>query len=85
LWKSADKAPLAADAMGITSESLKEHELIDEIIAEPQGGAHRDIPAATANVKASLLATLDQLEAIPMDELLEKRYERLMSYGAFAD
>ncbi len=85
LWKSADKAPLAAEAMDITSESLKGHGLIDEIIPEPKGGAHRDIAAATANVKASLLSALAELDAMPMDDLLERRYQRLMSYGVFSD
>ncbi len=85
LWKSADKASLAAEAMDITSESLKGHGLIDEIIPEPQGGAHRDISAATQRVKESLVAALAKLDTMPMGDLLERRYQRLMSYGVFAE
>jgi len=85
LWKSADKASSAAEAMDITSESLKGHGLIDEIIPEPKGGAHRDVAAATANVKASLLSALEKMDAMPIGDLLERRYQRLMSYGVFSD
>ena len=83
LWKSAEKAALAAEAMGITSGRLKELGLIDTIVSEPLGGAHRDMDTTAANLKNALTATLDQLESIPMDELLEQRYQRLMSYGEF--
>jgi len=83
LWKSAEKAPLAAEAMGITSSSLKELGLIDTIIPEPIGGAHRDMDTMAHNVKSALSETLEQLERIPMDKLLEERYQRLMSYGDF--
>ncbi|MCW8907343.1 MAG: acetyl-CoA carboxylase carboxyltransferase subunit alpha [Sedimenticola sp.] len=83
LWKSADKAPLAAEAMAITSDRLKELELIDEIIPEPTGGAHRDPQTTADNVKRAILAALQQLDAMSMDQLLEQRYQRLMSYGAF--
>jgi acetyl-CoA carboxylase carboxyl transferase subunit alpha len=83
LWKSAEKAPLAAEAMGITSSSLKELGLIDTIIPEPSGGAHRDMDAMAHNVKSVLSETLEQLERIPLDKLLEERYQRLMSYGDF--
>ncbi len=84
LWKSADKAPLAAEAMGITSSRLKELGLIDGIIAEPLGGAHRDIDTTVNNVKHSLLETLDNLTNIPIDKLMEQRYTRLMQYGNFS-
>ncbi len=83
LWKSADKAPLAAEAMGITSDRLKELDLIDIIIPEPPGGAHRDPVAAAANLKSALLDSLQELDAKPMEQLLEERYRRLMGYGAF--
>lgn len=83
LWKSADKAPLAAEAMAITSDRLKELELIDEIISEPTGGAHRDPQSTADNVKQSILAALQQLDSLSIDQLLEQRYQRLMSYGAF--
>ena len=83
LWKSAEKAPLAAEAMGITSSSLKELGLIDTIIPEPIGGAHRDMDTMAHNVKSALSETLEQLERIPLEKLLEERYQRLMSYGDF--
>ncbi|MCW8944018.1 MAG: acetyl-CoA carboxylase carboxyl transferase subunit alpha [Sedimenticola sp.] len=83
LWKSADKAPLAAEAMAITSDRLKEFGLIDEIVPEPPGGAHRHPEVAAKSLKESLLASLEQLDQKPIDELLEERYKRLMSYGAF--
>lgn len=85
LWKSADKAPLAAEAMGITSSRLKELGLIDTIVPEPLGGAHRDAVTVARNLKHELLQTLEHLQATPTDKLLEERYQRLMSYGAFAD
>ena len=84
LWKSADKAPLAAEAMGITSRRLKELGLIDGIIDEPLGGSHRDIDTTVSNVKHTLLETLDNLSSIPVDKLMEQRYKRLMQYGSFA-
>jgi len=84
LWKSAVKASLAADAMGITSHRLKELGLIDGIIDEPLGGSHRDIDTTVHNVKHTLLETLDNLSSIPIDKLLEQRYQRLMQYGSFA-
>ncbi|AKH19316.1 acetyl-CoA carboxylase carboxyl transferase subunit alpha [Sedimenticola thiotaurini] len=83
LWKSADKAPLAAEAMAITSDRLKELGLIDAIIPEPPGGAHRDPQAAASNIKAVLLESLQELDEKPMEQLLEERYQRLMGYGAF--
>ncbi|WP_221076698.1 acetyl-CoA carboxylase carboxyl transferase subunit alpha [Agarivorans aestuarii] len=81
LWKSADKAPVAADAMGITSERLKELDLINDIVPEPLGGAHRDVAAMALNLKAKLLSDLESLSALDTDTLLEQRYQRLMSYG----
>jgi len=85
LWKSADKAPDAAEAMGITSERLKELGLIDCIIPEPLGGAHRDMDAIAESLKSSLLETLEQLQAIPEERLLELRYERLCAIGNVND
>ncbi len=81
LWKSADRASDAAKAMGITSDRLHELGLVDQIISEPLGGAHRDVPLMAANLKKHLIEALDKLEALPADERLERRYERLMSYG----
>ena len=84
LWKDADKAPLAAEAMAITSEDLREHGLIDDIVPEPLGGAHRDPDAVGRNLKSALLSALDAVADIAVDRLLEQRYERLMSYGVVA-
>ncbi len=84
LWKSAEKASLAAEAMGITSGRLKELGLIDTIVPEPLGGAHRDIPTVARNLKHELLNTLEHLQATPIDKLLDERYQRLMGYGEFA-
>lgn len=81
LWKSAEKAPLAADAMGITADRLKELKLIDEVIAEPLGGAHRSIEQMASTLKNALVRDLDKLQKLTTAELLEKRYQRLMSYG----
>ncbi|BCX88368.1 acetyl-CoA carboxylase carboxyl transferase subunit alpha [Methylomarinovum tepidoasis] len=83
LWKSADKAELAAEAMGITSERLEALGLIDETIPEPLGGAHRDKKQAAANIKAALLKHLEQLERMPLPHLLDERYRRLMRYGVY--
>ena len=84
LWKSADKASLAAEAMGITSSRLKELGLIDSIIAEPLGGAHRDMDTTARNLKHALIEALDELESVPADKLLDDRYQRLTSYGEFS-
>jgi len=81
LWKDAEKAPLAAEAMAITSRHLKDLKLVDEIVPEPLGGGHRDPDAVARNLKKVLLATLDTVCEQPIDRLLEQRYERLMSYG----
>jgi acetyl-CoA carboxylase carboxyl transferase subunit alpha len=85
LWKSASKASEAAEAMGITAARLRELGLIDEIVAEPLGGAHRDADAMAASLKQALLATLDTLEKLPADQLLQTRYTRLMQYGKFEE
>ncbi|WP_410013729.1 acetyl-CoA carboxylase carboxyl transferase subunit alpha [Sodalis sp. C49] len=81
LWKSADKAPIAAEAMGIVAPRLKELELIDSIVPEPLGGAHRDVLAIAASLKAQLLSDLDELDRMSEEELLNRRYQRLMNYG----
>jgi len=81
IWKTIDKAPLAAEAMGVTSSKLKELGIVDETIPEPPGGAHRDLDAMVAILKNKLSAQVDQLAGIPIDELLAKRFDRLMSYG----
>lgn len=85
LWKSAEKAEEAAEALGITSERLLELGLIDRIIEEPLGGAHRDVDTMAGNLKTALLEELKKLTGIPPDELVENRYQRLMAYGQFTD
>jgi acetyl-CoA carboxylase carboxyl transferase subunit alpha len=81
LWKSADKAPLAADAMNITAKDLKRLKLIDSVIEEPLGGAHRDYQKMAENLKKQLLKDLNELKNASPESLLEKRYERIMKYG----
>ena len=85
LWKSADKAAEAAEALGITSERLKELGLIDQVIAEPLGGAHRNPEANAAALRHALLENLERLETAAIDELLQTRYRRLMQYGVYKD
>ena len=85
LWKSADKAALAAEALGITAESLKRLGLIDEIVAEPLGGAHRDYEAAAGSLKEALRRTISDLVALPTDDLLTRRQLRLRQYGQFEE
>ena len=83
LWKSADKAQDAAQAMGITANRLKELELIDNIIPEPMGGAHRSQGEMSQTLKSTLVSQLAELQQLSIDELLERRYEKLMSFGTF--
>ena len=81
LWKSTTRAAQAAEAMGVTSGRLKDLGMIDQIIEEPLGGAHRDIVAASEKIKTALLEQIDQLSKMSTDDLLNRRYARLMSYG----
>jgi acetyl-CoA carboxylase carboxyl transferase subunit alpha len=83
LWKSADKAPQAAEAMAITSDRLKELGLIDQVVPEPLGAAHRDPDTLARNLKTALLGCLEEVDQMDMDDLLEARYQRLMGYGKF--
>ena len=85
LWKSADKAALAAEALGITAESLKRLRLIDEIVAEPLGGAHRDYDVAAHGLKEALRRAITDLVALPIDDLLTRRQLRLRQYGQFEE
>ncbi len=85
LWKSADKAPQAAEAMAITSARLKELGLIDQVVPEPLGGAHRDPDEMAQNLKQALLENLDRLDQLTIDDLLAHRYQRLLSYGVFTE
>ncbi|MCO6549239.1 MAG: acetyl-CoA carboxylase carboxyl transferase subunit alpha [Gilliamella sp.] len=81
LWKSADKAPVAAEAMNMTADKLLKLNLIDSIIPEPLGGAHRDYAVVSASLKTQLLSDLNELESMDLSVLLERRYQRLMNYG----
>jgi len=85
LWKSAEKASDAAEALGITSERLSELELIDRVIEEPLGGAHRNVDAMAQSLKAALVEELARLRGTTLDELVEARYGRLMAYGQFVE
>lgn len=82
LWKSAERASDAAKAMGITSERLYELGLVDRIVSEPLGGAHRDPALMAASLKQQIKEVLDTLKPLETDDLLERRYERVISYGA---
>jgi len=81
LWKSAEYAADAANAMGITAQRLQELGLVDNIVQEPLGGAHRDMDMMAASLKASLVTQLHDLQQMDTDALVERRYQRLMAYG----
>ncbi|MGR9045546.1 MAG: acetyl-CoA carboxylase carboxyl transferase subunit alpha [Gammaproteobacteria bacterium] len=85
LWKSADKSQLAAEAMGITSDRVREQGFLDEVVREPLGAAHRNFQATAMNLRETLLRHLEELKREPLDQLLEKRYQRMMSFGAFVE
>jgi acetyl-CoA carboxylase carboxyl transferase subunit alpha len=85
LWRSAEKASEAAEAMGITAQSLQRLGLVDEIVLEPLGGAHRDPASSAKALKASLVAALGQVSSMPIERLVERRHERLMRYGEFEE
>ena len=82
VWRDSEMAAQAAEAMKLSATNIFELKLIDEIIKEPLGGAHRNHDQASLQIKNSIVNNLDQLNQIPLNELLEKRYERLMGYGA---
>lgn len=81
LWKTAEKAPEAAEAMGVTADRLKGLNIVDQVIDEPLGGAHRDYVAAAKSIRNILVDQLEDLKKLSIDELLEQRYTRLMNYG----
>ncbi len=83
LWKSAEKASDAAEAMKMTTKDLSAQGLVDEVIQEPLGGAHRDYDSAAESIERHITLALDKLEASPKEEMLENRYQRLMSLGRF--
>ncbi len=84
LWKSADKAAEAANAMQVTAGQIHKLGLIDEVITEPLGGAHRDIDQMAESLKTVLCTNLARLKKLPMDELVEKRYQRILHYGIYS-
>ncbi|MBT2143174.1 MULTISPECIES: acetyl-CoA carboxylase carboxyltransferase subunit alpha [unclassified Rhodanobacter] len=85
LWKSPDKVKDAAEALGMTAPRLLELGLIDKVVREPLGGAHRNPRSMAIRLKAVLLKQLDELEAMPLADLLEQRYKRLRGYGAYQE
>jgi acetyl-CoA carboxylase carboxyl transferase subunit alpha len=85
LWKSAERAKDAAEALGLTAPRLLELGLIDKVVREPLGGAHRNPQSMAVRLKAVLLNQLDELQAMPIGDLLERRYQRLRNYGAYQE
>jgi acetyl-CoA carboxylase carboxyl transferase subunit alpha len=85
LWKSAEKAQLAAEAMAITSDKLHDLGLVDAVVPEPLGGAHRDIDTMAESLKRTLLESFSQLEPLSIDQLLAARYERIRGFGRFKE
>jgi acetyl-CoA carboxylase carboxyl transferase subunit alpha len=83
LWKSASKAEEAAQALGLTAQRLLEHKLVDKIIPEPLGGAHRNPAAMAETLKVAIWDELQHLESLSLETLLDRRYQRLRAYGAF--
>lgn len=81
LWKTADRAADAAEAMGVTADRLKSLNIVDKVIQEPLGGAHRNPAKVSASIRADLIEQLDMLGKLDNDALLKRRYDRLMSYG----
>ncbi len=85
LWKSADKAPMAAETMGITADRLKSLNLVDEVLPEPLGGAQRDTDAMAATLKSALISSVGDLAKIESSRLRELRYQRLMQFGVYEE
>jgi acetyl-CoA carboxylase carboxyl transferase subunit alpha len=85
LWKSPDKTQMAAEAMGITSDRIREQGFLDEVVREPLGGGHRNYKVITANLKDALLRHMNELKQQPMETLLERRYQRIMDFGVFEE
>ena len=81
IWKSTDNAPQAAESMGVTSSILQDLGIVDATIPEPLGGAHRDVDLMAQRIREHIVAQLDSLEQLPLEDLISKRYQRLMSYG----
>jgi acetyl-CoA carboxylase carboxyl transferase subunit alpha len=85
LWKSPDKTQMAAEAMGITSDRIREQGFLDEVVREPLGGGHRNFKAIAMNLKEALLRHMNELMQQPLENMLEKRYQRIMDFGVFEE
>jgi acetyl-CoA carboxylase carboxyl transferase subunit alpha len=85
LWRSADKAEAAAEAMGITADRLLKLDLVDEVIPEPLGGAHRDVEAMSEAIKNALVTAVAELKALPPEELVRLRREKLANFGNYRE
>jgi acetyl-CoA carboxylase carboxyl transferase subunit alpha len=85
LWKSQDKKEAAADALNLTADRLNKLGLVDEVIEEPLGGAHRDAAATAARLKAAVVKHLEELEAIPREELKVARAKKIASFGVYSE
>lgn len=85
LWKSAEKSKLAAEAMGITSDRVREQGFLDEVVREPVGGGHRDYQKTALSLRETLIRHLEELKKKEMDDILDERYQRIMRYGSFID
>ena len=85
LWKTADKAEQAAEIMGITSQKLRKYNMIDEVISEPVGGAHRNYEEAAANIRQAILKNLNDLADEDKNTMLDNRYQKMLDYGAFSE
>jgi len=85
LWKSAEKSQLAAEAMGITSDRVREQGLLDEVVREPVGGGHRNYVKIALSLRETLIRHLDELKKEDIDEMLEKRYQRIMRFGSYTE
>ena len=82
IWRTAEKAPDAADAMKVSSSELKKINIVDEIISEPLGGAHRDYDLISQSIKDSIVSSLSKLSSLSSDDLVKRRYERLLAIGS---
>ena len=85
LWKSADRREEAAEAMGVTADRNQALGLVDEVLQEPLGGAHRDVDAMAQSLKTALVANLERLTRAPVDQLVEDRYQRVLAFGRYAE
>jgi acetyl-CoA carboxylase carboxyl transferase subunit alpha len=85
LWKSAEKSKLAAEAMGITSDRVREQGFLDEVVREPVGGGHRDYQKTALSLRETLIRHLDELKQKEMDDIVDERYQRIMRFGSFSE